>query len=145
MPLISRAFLTIILGTSLCGLVSLGQVPQNSAQSPGLDSAKGAQAQQARELAAVPRLEGVQFVSNSNSQILLERDGKQYLIDTQAKTIQEVSTQAQTPNSAQAPAPEAKSSQPAQSNSQQSNEKEVYYTEDINLWNLPTAHHLEKK
>jgi hypothetical protein len=145
MPFANRVFRTIILGTSFCGSVSWGQVSRDStAQPPGLDS-KLAQVPQVGELSAVSRLDGVHFVSNSNSQILLEKDGKQYLIDTQAKTIQEVSTQAQLTNSAQTPNPQAKSSQPAKSDTNQSKEKEVYYTEDINLWTLPTAHHLEKK
>src|SRR6266850_1011152 len=34
-------------------------------------------------LVTVPRLEGVAFVNGSGSQIVLERDGKRYLIDTQ--------------------------------------------------------------
>ncbi|PYV37118.1 MAG: hypothetical protein DMG06_28895, partial [Acidobacteria bacterium] len=48
------------------------------------------QALKAPRLSPGSRLEGIHFVNNSTSQILLERDGTKYLIDTQSKTIHEV-------------------------------------------------------
>jgi hypothetical protein len=146
MPFLNRVFPTIILGMFFYGSASWAQVPPDSTvQSPGLDSLNPAQVPHPAELSAVSRLDGVHFVSNSNSQILLEKGGKQYLIDTQTKTIHEVSTQAQPSNSSQTPSTEGKSSQPSKSDTRQQKEKEVYYTEDINLWTLPTTHPLEKK
>ena len=96
------------------------------------------------KLSVVSNLDGVQFVSNSNSQILLEKNGKQYLIDTQTRTIHEVSAQALVPDSGQSSSTQAKTGQAAKTD-QEKTEREVYYTEDINLWTLPTTHHLEKK
>lgn len=95
----------------------------------------------------VPRLEGVEFVNGPGAQIVLERDGKRYLIDTQSRTIREfvptnvASTQAPTSPKTDAPvAPAAEATKP-----ETKKEPETYYTEDIVLWNLPTAQHLPKK
>ena len=140
------AFVILIFVTFSLELVSWAQLPLDSplqaAETPSLMSI---QVEHPADLAAVSRLDGVHFVTNSNSQILLEKDGKQYLIDTQAKTILQVSSQAQLSNSGQTPSTEVKSGQPAKSDTKRQKEKEVYYTEDINLWTLPTTHHLEKK
>src|SRR5258706_1452829 len=43
-----------------------------------------------QHLTPVPELKGVEFVKESNSQILLEKDGKRYLIDTATRQIQEI-------------------------------------------------------
>ena len=97
-------------------------------------------------LAAVPRLEGVEFVNGSGSQVVLERDGKRYLIDTQNQTIREIlppsmaSAQLPPAQTGAAPVPAAPAVKP-----EEKKEPETYYTEDIVLWNLPTAHHLPKK
>ncbi|MCI0626735.1 MAG: DUF5777 family beta-barrel protein [Acidobacteria bacterium] len=96
------------------------------------------------QLVQVPRLEGVQFVTGSGSQILLEKDGKRYLIDARNQTIRELlptvvaSAQTTTP-------PAQTSATPASAAKPDEKETDTYYTEDIVLWNLPTAHHLEKK
>ncbi len=118
-------------------------VPTISSQLSSVASASG-QAQ----LVPVPRLEGVEFVNGSGSQIVLERDGKRYLIDTQSQTIREfVPT---TMASAQAPAPSGQTGATpvpatAAAKPEEKKEPETYYTEDIVLWSLPTAHHLPKK
>ncbi len=106
----------------------------------------GAAAPQA-QLVPVARLEGLEFVNGSGSQIVLERDGKRYLIDTKSQTIREfVST---TMASAQAPVPSGQTTAapPAApvTKPEGKKEPETYYTEDIVLWNLPTAMHLPKK
>ena len=106
----------------------------------------GAAAPQA-QLVPVARLEGLEFVNGSGSQIVLERDGKRYLIDTKSQTIREfVST---TMASAQAPVPSGQTTAapPAApvTKPEEKKEPETYYTEDIVLWNLPTAMHLPKK
>lgn len=96
----------------------------------------------------VLHLEGVEFVNGSGTQIVLERDGKRYLIDTQSRTIREfVPTNVA---SAQAPTASPKTDAPAApataaSKPEAKKEPETYYTEDIVLWNLPTAQHLPKK
>lgn len=98
-------------------------------------------------LPPIQRLEGVQFVSGSTSQLLLERDGKRYLIDTQTQTIREVN-EAAVAQTAPPSFPAAATSQTAAAGApptETKKEVETYYTEDIVLWNLPTAHHLEKK
>jgi len=100
------------------------------------------QALKAPRLSPVSRLEGIHFVNNSTSQILLERDGTKYLIDTQSKTIHEVI--AETAGTAEKVSSDSRSDEPAEG-SRKKEEREVYYTEDINLWTLPTSHHLEKK
>src|SRR5438552_2402423 len=101
------------------------------------------QALKTSRLSPVSKLEGVQFINNSTSQILLERNGKRYLVDTQNKTIQEVIAET---NTAAKASSDSKGEEPAQASSKEKKEeKEVYYTEDINLWTLPTTHHLEKK
>jgi hypothetical protein len=103
-------------------------------------------------LAPVQQLEGLRFVEGSTSQLLLEKDGKRYLIDTQTQTIREVKAEAvevaqgdstasadPSPETSQTPTP------PVTKTEEKKEEAETYYTEDIVLWNLPTAHHLEKK
>ncbi len=83
-------------------------------------------------------------MNGSRSQIVLERDGKRYLIDVQSQTIREFVpaeiASAQTPT---APAQTATTPPPAKAEPKK--ESDTYYTEDIVLWNLPTAHHLPKK
>ena len=103
-------------------------------------------------LTPVPQLSGVEFVKDSSSQILLEKDGKRYLIDTATRQIHEipalvpVATQealGQTepvPSEIKAKTPEP--SMTAKKDAQKN--KDVYHTEDIILWNLPTAHHIDK-
>jgi len=146
MTLFKKVFLAVVLGTFSGGSASWAQAPLDyPAQPPGLDALNVATVPHPTDLSAVSRLDGVHFVSNSNSQILLERDGKQYLIDTQTKTIQEVSAQAQLSNSGQTPSTEVKNNTPPKPAVTQHKEKDVYYTEDINLWTLPTTHHLEKR
>ncbi len=95
-------------------------------------------------LVQIPRLEGVQFINGSSSQLLLEKNGKRYLIDTQNQTIREVLPQAV--HLAQA-GPEAASSAPVQTAAKPvtKREPETYYTEDLVLWTLPTSYHLGKK
>ena len=100
------------------------------------------------QLVAVPRLEGVEFVNGSRTQIVLERDGKRYLIDTQSQTIREFvpTTAAASPTSepssqaGASQAPTAPTSKP-----EEKKEPETYYVEDIVLFSLPTANHLPKK
>src|SRR5436189_4980959 len=96
MPFSKPVFVILIFVTFSLEQVSWAQLPLDSrsqaAETPPLMST---QVPQPADLAAVSQLDGVHFVSSSNSQILLEKDGKQYLIDAQAKTIHEVSAQAQ--------------------------------------------------
>ena len=123
------------------------QVPSEPAPTTsGQLSSAAASAQS--QLVPVPRLQGVEFVNGSGSQIVLERDGKRYLIDTQNKTIREFVPA--TAASAQVPAPSGEAGAPpvpvaTATKPPQKKEPETYYTEDIVLWNLPTAHHLPKK
>ena len=137
--------LFILLALLTVSLRAAAQVPGE--RSPTISSQlNSAVASEQAQLVPVPRLEGVEFVNGSGSQIVLERDGKRYLIDTQSQTIREF-----VPTSmAQAPAPAAQTSAaPAPATSavkpEEKKEPETYYTEDIVLWNLPTAHHLPKK
>ena len=143
-PPFPRSLLILFAVVTLC--------PSAAAQAPGepmptisnqLSSAASPSGQ--AQLVPVPRLEGVEFVNGSGSQLVLERDGKRYLIDTQSQTIRElaptVSASVQTPTApAQTPTTPAPAAQP-----EAKKESDTYYTEDIVLWNLPTAHHLEKK
>jgi len=143
-PPFPRSLLILFAVVTLC--------PSAAAQAPGepvptissqLSSAAAPSGQ--AQLVPVPRLEGVEFVNGSGSQLVLERDGKRYLIDTQSQTIRElaptVSASVQTPTApAQTPTTPAPAAQP-----EAKKESDTYYTEDIVLWNLPTAHHLEKK
>jgi hypothetical protein len=91
-------------------------------------------------------LEGLEFVNGSGSQIVLERDGKRYLIDTKNQTIREFVPTSMA--SAQTPAPSGQTTTPPATPATKPEEKkepDTYYTEDIVLWNLPTAHHLPRK
>jgi hypothetical protein len=138
-----RFFFILVLLT-FC-LRAAAQVPSDPAPavSSQLNSVAAASGQ--AQLVQIPRLEGVEFVSGSGSQIVLELDGKRYLIDTQNQTIRELvptviaSAQTQT-----APAQTATPPPPAEK-PEEKKESDTYYTEDIVLWNLPTAHHLDKK
>ena len=136
----------IIIVTSLHRPTSWAQAPLGSpAAVANADSLALPQTLDTSHLSEVAKVDGVHFVSGSISQVLLEKDGKQYLIDTQAKTIHEISTQAEpAANSGAAQSPQPQTSKPT-STAKGQKEKEVYYTEDINLWTLPTTHHLEKK
>lgn len=95
------------------------------------------------QLSPVAQLEGVHFVNHSSSQIILEKDGKRYLINTQTQSIHELELEPQanlTQTTGGHPATSA-----AKETKPKVKEKEVYYTEDIVLWTLPTTHHLERK
>ncbi|MSO23512.1 MAG: hypothetical protein EXQ58_09725 [Acidobacteria bacterium] len=142
-PFIRSLFILLAL-VAVC-LRAAAQVPGEPAPTISSQLSSVAAASGQAQLVPVPRLEGVEFVNGSGSQIVLERDGKRYLIDTQSQTIRElvptVIASAQTPTTppqtATTPAPAAKP--------EAKKEPDTYYTEDIVLWNLPTAHHLGKK
>jgi len=144
-PSFSRSLLVALALVVGC-LSATAQVP--SEPTPTVSSQlSGAAAPEAR-LVPVARLEGLEFVNGSGSQIVLERDGKRYLIDTKNQTIRElvptVSASTQTAQTPAAPVQTAPTPAPA-AQPEAKKESDIYYTEDIVLWNLPTAHHLEKK
>jgi hypothetical protein len=138
-------FAVAIIVTSLYRPICWAQAPLDS-PAPVADAASLALSQtlDTGHLSEVAKVDGVHFVSGSTSQVLLEKDGKRYLIDTQTKTIHEISTLAEpATNSGPTQSPQPQTSKPTSAAKGQK-EKEVYYTEDINLWTLPTTHHLEK-
>ena len=87
-------------------------------------------------------------MKGSGSQLVLERDGKRYLIDVQSQTIRELAPNSLASAQTQAPLPQS-STTTAQTTPavkpEEKKERETYYTEDIVLGNLPTAYHLPKK
>ncbi len=99
----------------------------------------------AGDLVPISKLEGVEFLNNSRSQIVLEKNGRKYLIDTDAKTIHEISLSTNGGITEDSKGGSEPSQTTKDAATPQKKEQEIYYTEDINLWNLPTAHHLEKK
>ena len=121
------------------------QIP--SEPTPTISSQLGAPEIPQVGLVPVARLEGLEFVNGSGSQIVLERDGKRYLIDTKSQTIREFIPTSVA--SAQTPVPpgQTTAAPPAApvAKPEEKKEPETYYTEDIVLWNLPTAMHLPKK
>ena len=139
----SRCLLTSLVFVIRC-LSAAAQIPGEP--TPTISSQlSGAAAPQA-QLVPVARLEGLEFVNGSGSQIVLERDGKRYLIDTKNQTIREFVPTSMA--SAQPPAPSGQTTTPPATPATKPEEKkepETYYTEDIVLWNLPTAHHLPRK
>jgi len=139
----SRCLLTSLVFVIRC-LSAAAQIPGEP--TPTISSQlSGAAAPQA-QLVPVARLEGLEFVNGSGSQIVLERDGKRYLIDTKNQTIREFVPTSMA--SAQTPAPSGQTTTPPATPATKPEEKkepETYYTEDIVLWNLPTAHHLPRK
>ena len=144
LPPFARSFFILLALTTVC-LRATAQVPGEPAPTISNQLSSVAAASGQAQLVPVPRLEGVEFVNGSGSQLVLERDGKRYLIDTQNQTIRElvptVIASAQTPTApAQTPTTPAPAAKP-----EEKKESDTYYTEDIVLWNLPTAHHLEKK
>ena len=146
-PPLTRSLFILLALVTVC-LRATAQVPGEPAPTISSQNSSVAAASGQAQSLPVPRLEGVEFVNGSGSQIVLERDGKRYLIDTQSQTIREfVPT---TMASAQAPAPSGQTgATPAPATAaakpKEKKEPETYYTEDIVLWNLPTAHHLPKK
>ena len=140
-PSFFRSLLILLILAMTC-LSAVAQIPNEPTTLSGQVSAAIASGQPQGVL--VSRLEGLEFVNGSRSQIVLERDGKRYLIDVQSQTIREFVpaeiASAQTPT---APAQTATTPPPAKAEPKK--ESDTYYTEDIVLWNLPTAHHLEKK
>lgn len=146
-PPFTRSLFILLALVTVC-LRATAQVPGEPAPTISSQNSSVAAASGQAQSLPVPRLEGVEFVNGSGSQVVLERDGKRYLIDTQSQTIRELVPT--TMASAQAPAPsEQTSATPAPATSaakpEEKKEPETYYTEDIVLWNLPTAHHLPKK
>ena len=74
------------------------------------------------------QLDGVQLVAGSKSPLLLNREGKKYLIDVEKKTIQEISDQnlaSSQPGTSPQPAPEATPPKPA-ANKPSAPERNVY-------------------
>src|SRR5205823_5086706 len=78
------------------------------------------QALKTSRLSPISKLEGVQFINNSTSQILLERDGKRYLVDTQSRTIHEVIAETNTTAIASS---DSKGEEPAQMSSKEKREE----------------------
>ena len=145
---LSRLFQSAIFLSALCGSsgAQTSAVPPAPATNNGL--APLPELNQTH-LAPVQQLEGLQFVQGSTSQLLLEKDGKRYLIDTQTQTIREVKGEggevAQGAATASTTPQDSQTTTPAVAKTEEKKDDETYYTEDIFLWNLPTAHHLEKK
>ena len=140
----SRCLLMILVFVIRCWSAA-AQIPGEP--TPTISSQLGGAAVPQAQLVPVARLEGLEFVNGSGSQIVLERDGKRYLIDTKNQTIREfVPT---TVASAQTPAPSGQTTphlpQHQLTKPEEKKEPETYYTEDIVLLNLPTAMHLPKK
>ena len=83
-------FLNVLL-LALSPVLLLAQLTEDTAStdvaSLTADTNKAADLQ---HLTPVPELKGVEFVKESNSQIVLEKDGKRYLIDTATRQIQEI-------------------------------------------------------
>jgi len=98
----------------------------------------------------VPVLSGVEFVKESNSQILLERDGKHYLIDTATRQIHEIpprdpgATEVASGQAGSVPTDAKNSETGSTSKKVIKKDEDVYHTEDIILWTLPTARHIDK-
>jgi hypothetical protein len=145
-PRSSRSFLILLLLVTNY-LRASAQVPGEPA--PTISSElSSVEALGSVRLLPLSHLEGVEFVNGSGSQIVLERDGKRYLIDTKSQTIRELipsalaSAQAPTPSgqTGATPSPATTAAKP-----DAKKEPETYYTEDIVLWSLPTAQHLPKK
>ena len=141
-PSFFRSLLILLILVMTC-LSAVAQIPNEPTTLSGQVSAAIASGQLQGVL--VSRLEGLEFVNGSRSQIVLERDGKRYLVDVQSQTIREfvpaeiASAQTPTAPAQTAPTPAAAAQPEAKKDS------DTYYTEDIVLWNLPTAHHLGKK
>jgi hypothetical protein len=140
--------LLLALALVVNSLCAKAQVPGEATPTVSSQITAPAASSGQEQLVPVPRLEGVEFVNGSGSQIVLERNGKRYLIDTESHTIREFvpasMASAQTPvPSGQTPA-SPPTTTPA-TKPEEKKEPETYYTEDIVLWTLPTAHHLPKK
>ena len=73
----------------------------------------------------------VTFVKNSDSQAIIEINGKEFLIDTKARTVSEVTTSGPGKNIA--------TTSPKPSPAPSTSEPDVYQPADVRLINLPTA------
>src|SRR4051794_15114044 len=143
-------FLSLVMTFFISNLIlpsSWAQVSdQSPSRSPVFNGASVPGPVNTANLSPVSKLDGVQFVNNSTSQVLLEKDGKQYLIDTQTRTIHELAVQPEATRQASSSQPQVSGSSqtsgqtPEQGKKEEQQEKEVYYTEDIVLWTLPTTH-----
>ena len=140
-----------VLLVALFPVLLLAQVTEDSSStdvaSLTADTNKGVDLQ---HLTPVPELKGVEFVKDSNSQILLEKDGKRYLIDTATRQIQEIpppnpgATELASGQTGPAPSEAKNSDTSSTSKKVITKDDDVYHTEDIILWTLPTAHHIDK-
>lgn len=91
---------------------------------------------------------GVSFVEGSASSLIVERDGKKYLVDVSARTITEVqSTSASSASALQAPEP-APASQQAAAPAKPAEKKEekpgVYEPGDDYVFSLPSGRRLDR-
>jgi len=142
---------SIVLLVTLFPVLLLAQVPADNSRtdvaSLTTDTDNGEDLQR---LTPVPKLSGVEFVKDSNSQILLEKDGKRYLIDTATRQIHEIpqrdpgGTQVASGQAEPDPSEEKNSEASLTSKKDVKRDPDVYHTEDIILWTLPTAHHIDK-
>jgi uncharacterized beta barrel domain-containing protein DUF5777 len=139
--------LLLALALVVNSLCATAQVPGESTPTVSSQITASSVSSGQEQLVPVPRLEGVEFVHGSGSQIVLERDGKRYLIDTESRTIREYVPTTMASNQASAPSGQTGAAPPATSATkpEEKKEPETYYTEDIVLFSLPTAHHLPKK
>ena len=83
-PSFFRSLLILLILAMTC-LSAVAQIPNEPTTLSGQVSAAIASGQPQGVL--LSRLEGLEFVNGSRSQIVLERDGKRYLIDVQSQTI----------------------------------------------------------
>jgi hypothetical protein len=93
----------------------------------------------------VSQLDGVQFVSGTPSQILLTKDGKQYLIDTSNQTIFEVTPSADPHSETEGQKSDNMPKKDMPASEEKKKEEDTYYAEGIVLWTLPTSQPIEKK
>jgi Membrane bound beta barrel domain (DUF5777) len=136
---------TLLLSACVSVLASLG-LAQGSAQAPA--SPPPASTTPAGGITAEQL--GVSFVEGSASQLLIEREGKQYVVDLTNHTIRETaapqaaSTQPSSPPPASSPAPPSDQASTAPEAGEQKETAKVYKPGDDRLFSLPTGRPLER-
>lgn len=89
---------------------------------------------------------GISFVEGSTNSVIVERDGKRYLVDLTTKTIKEIDStpSASASNLQQTDPPQAAPQQVASTSTPKKTEDHIYEPGDDQIFSLPTGRRLDR-
>jgi hypothetical protein len=135
-----------ILGLFFIFLGSTASAPRAHAEGSDAPEAKSSPQPSPNPAAVPPDALGISFVEGSTTTMMMERDGKNYLVDLASHSVKEVGPQPGPPQSSQEAATEAapKSNALTADNQTAAKKKDIYEPGDDFVYTLPTGRRLER-